>query len=272
VTKGLSFLPDGIPITGILGDQQSALFGQAGINPGDAKCTYGTGAFMLMNTGEKIQFSQRGLLTTIAYQYNGKISYALEGSCYIAGAAIQWLRDNLNFFTSSSECESFAQSITNDDEMKNILFLPFFTGIASPHWKSNAKAAIIGMTRDTNKYHLTRACLEGVAFSINDLLNSFKMDTNQIIKNLRVDGGMVANNFFCEIQSSVANLDIIRPRVIETTAYGAALAAGIGREILDLDHLQSFWKEERIFKPDNQKKHYFKNKYLQWENAIQKIY
>jgi glycerol kinase len=271
-TKGLDFLPDGIPVTGILGDQQAALFGQAGINEGDMKCTYGTGAFMLLNIGEKIKYSNHGLLTTLAYQQNGKPIYAFEGSCYIAGAAIQWLRDNLNLFAESPESECLAASVENLEEMENILFFPFFTGIASPYWKSEAKAAIIGLTRDTNKNHLTRACLEGVAYSINDLIKSLENDLGQKLKTLKVDGGMCANNLFCDMQANTSDLTIIRPKVIETTAYGAGLAAAIGKGQLTLESIGDFWKSDREFPTSTDQLSYFSKKYDQWSEKIKVLF
>ena len=194
-TKDLSFLDDGIPITGILGDQQAALFGQAGFSPGGMKCTYGTGAFLLLNTGNEIKYSANGLLTTVAYRDGNQLFYALEGSSYIAGAAVQWLRDNLKSIKSAPEVESLAKNVTNTKEMENILFLPFFTGIGSPHWISDAKAAIVGLTRDTENKHIARACLEGVALSINDLISSMEKDFGQKISSLKVDGGACSNNF-----------------------------------------------------------------------------
>ncbi len=272
ITKGLSFLPDGIPITGILGDQQSALFGQAGISKGDLKCTYGTGAFILLNTGEEPFESKNGLITTIAYQRAGKTYYALEGSSYIAGAAVQWLRDNLNLFPSSPDVEDMALKVKNLKEMENILFFPFFTGIGSPYWESEAKAAIVGLTRDTNNHHLSLACLDGICLSIEDLIRSMRSDSGLEIKTLKVDGGAVSNNLLMETQATISNTQIIRPQVIETTAFGACLAAAIGAKIIDIDSLNNLWKEDRVFDPCEDKiKHYDKKK-VQWTNTIQKLY
>lgn len=271
-TKNLSFLPDGIPITGILGDQQSALFGQAGYKKGDLKCTYGTGAFMLLNTGEKAVQSDSGLLTTIAYRHNGKNIYALEGSTYIAGAAVQWLRDNLNLFPSSSDIESLANKVTDLDQMEHILFLPFFTGIGSPHWKSNAKAAIIGLTRDTDNSHLSRACLEGIALSINDLVNAFESDSNEKINTLNVDGGAVANDLLMNMQASASELTIIRPEVIETTAYGAALAAALGNNMIEINQIDSLWNEDRKFEKNNELSMYFSKKKTLWKQTLKNLY
>lgn len=271
-TQGLGFLPDGIPITGILGDQQAALFGQTGVKKGDMKCTYGTGAFMLLNTGEEITRSHHGLLTTVAYSHKNKTIYALEGSAYIAGAAVQWLRDNLGLFPSSPEVETMANDVRSLSEMKNLLFLPFFTGIGSPYWAADAKAAIIGLTRDTNKSHLSRACLEGIAFSINDLIRAMEQDASVDIKSLRVDGGAVSNNLLMTIQATISQLEIVRPQVIETTAYGATLAAAIGSGELDISQMSHFWKEDKIFHPEAKWESFYKDKVLQWTESIKRLY
>ncbi len=269
-TKSLSFLPDDIPISGILGDQQSALFGQAGINEGDMKCTYGTGAFMLLNTGEKIQRSQTGLLSTAAYRYKNKISYALEGSSFIAGAAVQWLRDNLDLIPSSPEIEPLAAQATNE-QMEHLLFFPFFSGIGSPHWKPDAKGAIIGLTRDTAKPQIARACLEGITFAINDLISAMKKDYSSPIEQLKVDGGACANNLMMQMQADISDLEIVRPMIIETTAYGAALAAAIGCDLLSLNDLDKFWSAERSF-TESSNRSFYKAKNKQWKQTIQRLF
>ena len=271
-TKGLDVLPDGIPITGILGDQQAALFGQAGFSKGDIKCTYGTGAFMLLNTGDEIKRSSNGLLSTVAYQKDGKRIYALEGSCYIAGAAVQWLRDNLKLFPSSPDIEQFANQVTDLESMKNVLFLPFFTGIGSPYWQSDATGALVGLTRDTGIPHISRACLEGIAYSINDLFCSMAQDMNSKLQEMRVDGGAVANNFLMNVQASVSDCKIIRPKVIETTAYGAALASAIGKGTITFDDITNLWKEDQTFAPETDEQDYFKKKYSDWSNTIKRLY
>ena len=271
-TKGLDILPDGIPVTGILGDQQAALFGQAGFNKGDIKCTYGTGAFMLLNTGGEIQRSTSGLLSTVAFQKDGKRTFALEGSCYIAGAAVQWLRDNLKIFPSSPEIEEQARLVTDLDSMKNVLFLPFFTGIGSPYWQSDATGAIVGLTRDTGISHISRACLEGIAYSINDLLNAMKKDSTAGIAEMRVDGGAVANDLLMEIQACVSDCNIIRPKVIETTAYGAALASAIGSGNMMFEDISKLWKEDRTFQTNSSTKEYFNRKYSDWTNTIKRMF
>ncbi|MFI5391125.1 MAG: glycerol kinase GlpK [Bacteriovoracales bacterium] len=271
-TKGLSFLPDEIPITGILGDQQAALFGQAGFLKGQMKCTYGTGAFLLLNTGHDIKKSKYGLLSTVAFKNEGKAVYALEGSCYIAGAAVQWLRDNLKIISKSSEVEELALGVKHHQEMEHILFFPFFTGIGSPYWNSNAKGAIIGLTRDTKESHLAHACLDGIAFSINDVIEAMRKDASLDITELNVDGGAVNNNLLMSIQATVSNLKIIRPKVVETTGYGAALAAGIGAKILTFEKIHSLWEKDMEFSAFSHLRDYYQRKTVQWKDLIKKLY
>ena len=270
-THGLDFLPDGIPITGILGDQQAALFGQAGTHRGAMKCTYGTGAFMLLNTGKQLERSSHGLLTTIAFRGDGETYYALEGASYIAGAAVQWLRDNLKIISSAPESEALAKQASNQ-EMEHLLFMPFFTGLGSPYWVSEAKAAILGITRDTGRSHLARACLEGICLSINDLIESMRQDAKLTIKNLKVDGGAVANNFLCQTQASLSGLEIVRPQVIETTAYGAALAAAVGSNLISLEDMQSLWKSEQSFHALPNDRDYCQKKLQQWKEAVEQLF
>ncbi len=272
VTKGLSFLPDGIPVTGILGDQQSALFGQAGFYQGEMKCTYGTGAFVLLNTGDKLVYSKAGLLTTVEYRHKGKTCYALEGSSYIAGAAVQWLRDNLKIINRSSEVEPLAREVKNLDELKNILFFPFFSGIGSPHWNAEAKASIVGLTRDSNRAHIAYACLEGIALSINDLLMAMRKDTGLAISTLKVDGGAVENNLLMQLQASISETKIIKPKVIETTAFGAALAAAIGAGLVEFDQLKNIWQKDREFGIEESLLAYTKEKKALWDKIIHSFY
>jgi glycerol kinase len=272
VTKNLSFLPDGIPITGILGDQQSALFGQAGFYQGEMKCTYGTGAFVLLNTGDQITYSKSGLLTTVEYRHKGKACYALEGSSYIAGAAVQWLRDNLKIISKSSEVEALALEVKNLDELKNILFFPFFSGIGSPYWNAEAKASIVGLTRDSNRAHIAYACLEGVALSINDLLMAMKQDTGLAIKTLKVDGGAVDNNLLMQLQASISETKIIKPKIIETTAFGAALAAAVGMGLVEFDQLKNLWQKDREFNPEEHLVNYLKDKKVLWNKILNSFY
>ncbi|MCK5882114.1 MAG: glycerol kinase GlpK [Bacteriovoracaceae bacterium] len=271
-TKGLDILPDGIPIAGILGDQQAALFGQAGIHEGDIKCTYGTGAFMLLNTGENIKRSSAGLLSTVAYKYQNKTVYALEGSTYIAGAAVQWLRDNLGLIENASEVEALAREVENLDEMEHLLFLPYFTGIGSPHWDSDAKAAIIGLTRDSKDTHLARATLDGIALSINELVQVMKEDTGLDLNVMKVDGGAVSNNLLMHIQATTSNLEIVRPEIIETTAYGAGLAAAIGSGIAGIDKINSLWRKDKSFDPNPSETDFYRRKKVMWAKMMKKLY
>jgi len=271
-TQSLGFLPDGIPISCLIGDQQSALFGQNGIRKGDLKCTYGTGAFLLLNTGTVPVFSKRGLLTTVAYKYNGKHVFALEGSCYIAGAAVQYLRDSFQFINHSSEIESLANTAHNLNEMKDIYFFPFFTGIGSPYWKSEAKATITGLSRGTHKGHVARACLEGICLSIQDLIKTMRLETKLGIKSLKVDGGAVVNNLLMNIQSTVSQTKIIRPKVIETTSYGAALGAAVGVGILKIEDINKLWQIDKSFEPISDWKKYYSIKEQKWSEFIEKIY
>lgn len=269
-TKGLSCLPDGIPISCILGDQQAALFGQAGYNKGDLKCTYGTGAFILLNTGTDKVYSKNGLLTTVAYRHEGKTAYALEGSCYIAGAAVQWLRDNLGIIESSPDVEKLALEVNDLKEMEYLMLLPFFTGIGSPYWKADAKAALVGITRDTNKQHIARACLDGMALSINDSIKALTNDSPTEVKSIKVDGGASQNNLLMQIQANFSDKKIIRPKVIETTAYGVAIGSLIGLGQLSFDDVQKLWEEDTHFTPVADS--YNELKLNQWNELIHKIY
>lgn len=270
-TYGLDFLDDGTKISCILGDQQAALFGQAGFNPGDLKCTYGTGAFLLLNTGSKITFSTHNLLTTIAYKKNGKACYALEGSSYIAGAAVQWLRDNLKFLNSAHDVENLAKKVSNLSEMEHLLFMPFFSGLASPYWIPNAKAAILGLTRDSGQAHIARACLDGIALAINDSIQAMLADVDYKVNSLRVDGGACQNNLLMQIQANFSKLEIIRPKVVETTAYGVALGSLVGLGELELEAIGNLWKEESRFLTEKDLT-YFTNKSNQWNFYIKKLY
>lgn len=268
-TKGLNFLPDGIPVGCLFGDQQSALFGQACLNVGDLKCTYGTGAFLLVNTGNKKILSTQGLLSTAAYSFKGSQIYALEGSSYIAGAAVQWLRDNLKIISKSSEVEALAKNATYE-QMEHLLFYPYFSGIGAPYWVPEAKAAILGMTRDTGTAQIARACLDGVALAVNDCVQAFQKDLGKI-NDIKVDGGATANNLLMQSQSNFSNKVILRPKNIETTAYGAALGALIGLGRISLNDVGRLWKLDRDFKPESSKQYYSK-KAEQWSQTIRRLY
>ncbi len=268
-TKDVGFLPDGIPVLSILGDQQAALFGQACVNEGDIKCTYGTGAFLLLNTGSKLIHSQTGLLTTAAYSFRGQKAYALEGSAYIAGAAVQWLRDNLKSIKSSPEVEALAHEVKDLSQMENVLFLPFFTGIGTPYWNSHAKAAIVGLTRDTHNGHIARACLEGIALSVNDSVSSFKKDFTHL-NDIRVDGGAAANDLLMQIQANFSQKTILRPQVIDTTAFGVAIGCLVGKGEVGIQDMGRYWKLEKELHPE--KNSYYPQKKSLWDETIKRLY
>lgn len=224
-TKGLDFLPDGIPISGILGDQQAALAGQTCFNVGEAKCTYGTGAFLLMNIGDKPIMSKHGLLTTVAWQLQGKRTFAFEGAAFIAGAAVQFLRDQLKLIASAPSTEEMARGAK---AAPDVYFVPALSGLGVPYWNPHARGAIMGLTRDTTKEQVVRATLEGMAFQVCDLINAINKDVASAMKVLRVDGGAVANNLLLEVQAQFANLPVERPKNLETTGFGAGMMAGLG--------------------------------------------
>ncbi|PCJ56161.1 MAG: glycerol kinase [Planctomycetota bacterium] len=228
VTKGLDFLPDGIPINGILGDQQAALFGQTCFAPNETKCTYGTGAFIMMNIGETPKFSDNGLLTTIACKTNDKIIYALEGTSFIAGAAVQWLRDGLGIIDNAQEIEALAEQCQNSEEVS---FIPALAGLGSPYWKPNTKGSINGLTRSTTKAHIARATLEGIALQNRDIIVAMEKEQEQPISKLLVDGGAASNKLLMQIQADVLQTNLYCPQNLETTAIGAAYMAGFGAGI-----------------------------------------
>jgi glycerol kinase len=268
-TKNVGFLPDGIPVLSILGDQQAALFGQACVNVGDIKATYGTGAFLVLNTGDKLIHSQTGLLSTVAYSFQGKKVYALEGSAYIAGAAVQWLRDNLKCIKASPEVSKLAQEVTDLTEMEHVLFLPFFTGIGTPYWNSHAKAAITGLTRDTHNGHIARACLEGIALSLNDSVSSFKKDFPHM-NEIRVDGGAAGNDILMQLQANFSQKKILRPEIIDTTAFGVAIGCLVGKGEVSIQDMHTFWKLEKEFSPE--KNAYYSGKKALWDETIKRLY
>jgi len=218
------FFGDPIPIAGAAGDQQAALFGQTCFEAGEAKNTYGTGCFMLMNTGQKPVFSDHGLLTTVAWGLDGKVSYALEGSVYVAGAAIQWLRDELRLVDSSPDSEYFATRVSDTN---GCYVVPAFTGLAAPYWDPYARGAIVGLTRGTNKYHIIRATLESLAFQTADVLHAMEQDLGRSLTSLKVDGGACRNDFLMQFQADIVNAPVRRPTCVETTAMGASYLAGL---------------------------------------------
>lgn len=252
-TKNIGCLPDGIPISGMAGDQQAALFGQACFKVGEAKCTYGTGSFLLMNVGPKPIISKKGLLSSVAWKIGNKVSYALEGSSFIAGAAVQWLRDELKIIESASQIESLAQSV---DDNGGVFFVPAFAGLGAPHWNPNARGLIGGLTRGSNRGHIARACLEGIAFQQMDILEGMEKDIGKKCKTLKVDGGACANNLLMQFQADILGVNIVRPKMIETTALGAAFLAGLGVGIWkSQEEITQSWKEDKTFTPQiNHKK------------------
>jgi glycerol kinase len=234
---------DGVPLTAILGDQQAALFGQACFDPGDAKNTYGTGNFMLLNTGTNPVVSKAGLLTTVAYRRDdAQPVFALEGSVAVTGSLVQWLRDNLSMFEDSAEIESIARSV---DDNGDVYFVPAFSGLFAPHWRSDARGVITGLTRFTNRGHIARAALESTAFQTRDVLDAMVADSGAEMSELRVDGGMTGNGLLMQFQADILGIDVIRPKIMETTAAGAAHAAGLAVGFWSgLDELRSLWAED----------------------------
>jgi glycerol kinase len=244
---GVPGLPDGIPIAGMAGDQQAALFGQTCFEIGDAKCTYGTGAFLLMNTGTRLVHSDNGLLTTIAWRLGDETVYALEGSAFIAGAAVQWLRDGLGLISSSEQIESKALEV---DETGDVVFVPALAGLGAPYWDPHARGLIYGLTRDTTAAHLARATLEGIAFQIVDLVDAMQADAGRPIKRLRVDGGAARNDLLMQFESDMLGVTIDRPENVETTALGAAYLAGMAVGVFSgLDSVLDAYRIERSFEP-----------------------
>ncbi|MBK8088515.1 MAG: glycerol kinase GlpK [Chitinophagaceae bacterium] len=234
-----------IPIAGIAGDQQSALFGQMCTHPGMVKNTYGTGCFMLMNTGEKAVISRNNLLTTVAWKINGKTEYALEGSVFIAGAVVQWLRDGLGIIRSSTDIEPLAAKVKDSD---GVYVVPAFTGLGAPYWNQHARGTIVGITRGTTAAHIAKAALDSIAYQTADVLKAMEADSGIEIKELRVDGGATVNNLLMQFQSDLLNTAVVRPRITETTALGAAYLAGLATGYWSsIDEIQQQWQIERKF-------------------------
>ena len=242
-----AFFGGAIPIAGAAGDQQAALFGQTCFQPGEAKNTYGTGCFLLMNTGEKPVFSDNGLVTTIAWGLDGKVTYALEGSIFVAGAAIQWLRDEMRFIDSSAESEMMATQV---QDTNGCYVVPAFTGLGAPHWDQYARGTIVGLTRGVNKYHIIRATLESIAYQVNDILSAMKADSGIELSSLKVDGGASVNNFLMQTQADIIDAPVNRPQCVETTAMGAAYLAGlaVGYWASKEDVLEN-WAIDQTFEP-----------------------
>jgi len=246
-TRGLGFLPDGVPVAGMAGDQQAALFGQACFDAGEAKCTYGTGAFLLMNTGARPVPSARGLLTTVGWKLGDQVRYALEGSAFIAGAAVQWLRDELQIIPTAPDVEALARQVPDSG---GVVVVPAFTGLGAPHWHPDARGAVLGLTRGAGRPHLARATLEGIACQIADLCAAMEADSGVPLKGLKVDGGASANDLLMQTQADLIGREVVRPRMVETTALGAALLAGLAVGVWpDLDTIRRTWAEDRTFEP-----------------------
>ncbi|WP_018085303.1 glycerol kinase GlpK [Desulfurispora thermophila] len=261
------FLGYAVPIAGVAGDQQAALFGQACYQPGMAKNTYGTGCFMLMNTGEKLFDSQNGLLTTIAWGIDGKVEYALEGSIFIAGAAIQWLRDGLKLVEAAPDSEYFAGKVQDTD---GVYLVPAFVGLGAPYWDMRARGAIVGLTRGTTKYHLIRAALESLAYQTRDVLGAMEADSGIKLTALKVDGGAVANNLLMQFQADILGVPVERPQVIETTALGAAYLAGLAVGFWQSkEELASRWKLDSRFAPQMAAEQREKL-YRGWQKAVRR--
>lgn len=246
-TRGVGFLPDGIPVAGVIGDQQGALFGQACFHQGMAKCTYGTGAFVLLNTGEDKVYSDNGMLTTVAWRVGGQVSYALEGSAFIAGAAVQWLRDGLGILTSAEEIEALAASVPDTG---GVTFVPALAGLGAPHWRPEARGLLNGLTRGTTRAHIARAVLEGIALQIGDILRAMSADLGGPLRELRVDGGAARNDLLLQFQADVLGTRCVRPTQLETTALGSAFLAGLAVGIWDSpDAVAQAWAQDRAFSP-----------------------
>ncbi len=267
-TESNSFVGPNTPITGVAGDQQAALFGQTCFSEGESKCTFGTGSFILMNTGNKILKSKTGCLTTVAWKLGeGKIQYALEGGAFICGAAVGWLRDGLGIIQSSSEVEDLARQVNNT---AGVEFVPALTGLGAPYWDAEARGQISGLTRGTTKAHLARATLEAMALQNADILRAMEKDLNKKMKRLRVDGGAARNNLLMQLQADYLQTAVDRPKQIETTAIGAAYLAGLGiGHWKNLDEIRNIWQLDGQFKPQISKKEFTK-RMASWKFAVKK--
>ena len=258
--------PEGVPIAALVGDQQGAMIGQACFDFGDSKTTYGTGNFALLNTGTEIVRSRHGLLTTVCYKFGDSPAvYALEGSVAVTGAAIQWLRDQLEIIKSSSEIEALANSVSDNG---GVYFVPAFSGLFAPYWRSDARGVIVGLSRASTKAHLARAALEAIAYQTRDVLDAMSADSKVALKSMRVDGGATANNLLMQIQSDVMGIEIIRPQIIETTALGAAYAAGLAVGVwASPNELRNKWREDHRWS-STQNPDLRAEKYAQWKKAV----
>ncbi|WNJ20913.1 glycerol kinase GlpK [Pontibacter sp. G13] len=255
-----------IPIAGVAGDQQAALFGQACVEPGMTKNTYGTGCFILMNTGKEPVHSNHGLITTLGWGLDDSVQYILEGSIFIAGAAIQWLRDGLRILDASPDSEYFAEKLPTNEE---VYVVPAFAGLGAPYWDMYARGAIFGLTRGTNKSHIIRATLESLAYQTRDVLSAMEQDSGINLSTLRVDGGASNNNFLMQFQADILNTQVERPEIVETTALGAAYLAGIAVGFWEKSELTKRWKRDRLFEPNMEaetRERYYRN----WQKAVKR--
>jgi glycerol kinase len=267
VTARVPGLPDGIPISGMAGDQQAALFGQGCFQPGESKCTYGTGAFLLMNTGEQPVTSRRGLLTTVAWTLKGRTQYALEGSAFVAGAAVQWLRDGLGLIQRSQDVERLARQVPDSGD---VVFVPALSGLGAPHWRPDARGMLAGLDRSSTRAHVARAVLEGIAFQVYELADAMRQESGHPIPAFKVDGGASANNLLMQFQADLLDTPLVRPKNLETTGLGAALLAGLGAQVWDsVEPLFQRSVGARTFRPrlsaDARERHLAK-----WRRAVER--
>lgn len=266
-TVKMGKLPSGVPVAGIAGDQQAALFGHACFEPGAIKNTYGTGCFMLLNTGRKKIISKNGLITTIGCGPFGEPVYVLEGAVFIAGAAIHWIRDALKLLACASESEKMATSIKDNS---GVYFVPALTGLGAPYWDQDARGAIFGITRGTTGNHIVRAALEAICYQTRDVMEAMRKDSGLRIKGLKVDGGASANNFLCQFQADILGMDVVRPKVIETTSLGAAYLAGLAAGYWkNADEIKRCWEKDRVFRP-RMKKDLASRYYKEWLIAVKR--
>ena len=266
-TDPRSFLDLDLPIAGIAGDQQSALFGQTCFDEGDSKCTYGTGSFILTNTGDRVVRSDAGLLSTAAWRSpDGVLTYALEGAIFVTGAAVQWLRDGLQIVGSAAETAAIAGSV---DSSEGVVFVPALTGLGAPHWDPRARGTILGLTRGTTRAHIVRATLEAIAFEVRDVIETVTPAT--ALSAMKVDGGAAANDLLCQFQADLLGVPVERPRIVETTALGAAFMAGLGTGVWDsTDDLRSSWQLDRSFAPDPAAKERTEAAYALWQKGVER--
>ena len=266
-TRGVGFLPDGIPVAGLIGDQQGALFGQACFHKGMAKTTYGTGAFILLNTGDTPVTSSHGMLTTVGWRVGDQTTYALEGAAFIAGAAVQFLRDNLGIIQSADEVEALARQVPDSG---GVVFVPALAGLGAPHWRPEARGLLSGLTGGTTRGHLARATLEGIALQIDDILHAMTRDLGAPLAELRVDGGAARNDLLMQLQADLLGVQCVRPRVLETTGLGSALLAGLAVGLWrDQDELASTWAEEHRFVPAGEA-HALEALRARWTRAVER--